>query len=595
MSVQKMTPDYIFEVSWEVCNKVGGIYTVLSTRAKTILEKTNAQLVFIGPDLWKDTENPLFREDKRLLAGWRKKATEEGFEIRIGRWNIPGDPVAVLVDFTPYYNIKNEIYGEAWNRFGVDSLHAYGDYDEASMFSYAAARVAESYYNHVIAKEAKKMTEAPKVIYQAHEWMTGLGALFLKEWIPSIATIFTTHATSIGRSIAGNMKPLYDYMEGYNGDQMAYELNMESKHSIEKQTAHRVDCFTTVSEITDVECTQLLEKPADVILVNGFEDDFVPKGAAFTAKRKEARKVMLDVAGKLLGQQFADDTVIVSTGGRYEFRNKGIDILLESLNRLANEPSLDRDVLAFINVPAWVKGPREDLKTLLNPPSMEDLQASRSQLPSIEGGVGGGSALENPVITHELHNMDSDKALSMMRAIGLNNRPESRVKVIFVPCYLNGDDGIFNLPYYDLLPGDDLAVYPSYYEPWGYTPLESVAFHVPTITTDLAGFGLWVNSLQKVESGKMKDESCQSDGNNCQLSIVNSPLESGVKVVHRTDSNWNEAADEIKNSILAFTKMDDKMVTQLRRRAADIAKKALWNKFVKYYLEAYDIALKKVK
>ena len=554
MSVNKVTPDYIFEVSWEVCNKVGGIYTVLSTRAKTILEKTGAQLIFIGPDVWKDTENPLFKEDKRLLAGWRKKATEEGFEIRIGRWNIPGNPIAVLVDFTPYYNIKNEIYSEAWNLFGVDSLHAYGDYDEASMFSYAAARVAESYYNHVIAKEAKKMTEAPKVIYQAHEWMTGLGALFLKHWIPSIATIFTTHATSIGRSIAGNMKPLYDYMSGYNGDQMASELNMESKHSIEKQSAHRVDCFTTVSEITDVECTQLLEKPADVILVNGFEDDFVPKGAAFTAKRKEARKVMLNVASKLLGQQFSDDTIIVSTGGRYEFRNKGIDILLESLNRLSNEPSLDRDVLAFINVPAWVKGPRKDLQERLESPLYPV------------------TPLETSVISHELYNMDDDKALSMMRAIGLNNRPESRVKVIFVPCYLNGNDGIFNLPYYDLLPGDDLAVYPSYYEPWGYTPLESVAFHVPTITTDLAGFGLWVNSL--------KGEYSQ--------------LEDGVKVIHRTDSNWDEAADEIKNSILAFTKMDDKMVTQLRRRASDIAKKALWDKFVKYYLEAYDIALSKV-
>ena len=554
MNVKNTTPDYIFEVSWEVCNKVGGIYTVLSTRAKTILEKTGAQLIFIGPDVWKDTENPLFKEDKRLLAGWRKKATEEGLEIRIGRWNIPGNPIAVLVDFTPYYNIKNEIYAEAWNLFAVDSLHAYGDYDEASMFSYAAARVAESYYNHVIAKEAKKMTEAPKVIYQAHEWMTGLGALFLKHWIPSIATIFTTHATSIGRSIAGNMKPLYDYMSGYNGDQMASELNMESKHSIEKQSAHRVDCFTTVSEITDVECTQLLEKPADVILVNGFEDDFVPKGTAFTAKRKEARRVMLNVASKLLGQEFADDTIIVSTGGRYEFRNKGIDILLESLNRLSNEPSLDRDVLAFINVPAWVKGPRKDLQERLESPL-------RSVTP-----------LETPVISHELYNMDDDKALSMMRAIGLNNRPESRVKVIFVPCYLNGDDGIFNLPYYDLLPGDDLAVYPSYYEPWGYTPLESVAFHVPTITTDLAGFGLWVNSL--------KGEYSQ--------------LEDGVKVIHRTDSNWDEAADEIKNSILAFTKMDSKMVTDLRRRAAAIAKKALWDKFVKYYLEAYDIALSKI-
>ena len=559
MSVHKSTPDYIIEVSWEVCNKVGGIYTVLSTRAKTILTKTDAQLMFIGPDLWKETANPLFKEDKRLMAGWRKKATEEGLNIRIGRWMIPGEPVAVLVDFTPYYNIKNDIYAEAWNLFKVDSLHAYGDYDEASMFSYAAAKVAESYYNHVITKDAKSADE-PKVIYQAHEWMTGLGALFLKHWIPSIATIFTTHATSIGRSIAGNMKPLYDYMEGYNGDQMADELNMQSKHSIEKQAAHRVDCFTTVSEITDRECAQLLEKKADVITVNGFEDDFVPKGAAFTAKRKEARKVMLNVASKLLGQEFADDTIIVSTGGRYEFRNKGIDILLESLNRLAHEPSLDRDVLAFINVPAWVKGPRMDLVERLQMKEESNCQLSIVNCP-----------LETPIITHELYNMDDDKALSMMRAIGLNNAPESRVKVIFVPCYLNGDDGIFNLPYYDLLPGDDLAVYPSYYEPWGYTPLESVAFHVPTITTDLAGFGLWANSL--------KGEYSQ--------------LEDGVKVIHRTDSNWDEAANEIKNSILAFTKMDAKMVTQLRRRAADISKKALWDKFVKYYLEAYEVALSK--
>ena len=572
MSVHKTTPDFIIEVSWEVCNKVGGIYTVLSTRAKTILTKTDAQLMFIGPDLWKETANPLFKEDKRLMAGWRKKATEEGLNIRIGRWMIPGEPVAVLVDFTPYYNIKNDIYAEAWNLFKVDSLHAYGDYDEASMFSYAAAKVAESYYRNEIVKKAKTSQadnncqlsivncQLPKVIYQAHEWMTGLGALFLKHWIPSIATIFTTHATSIGRSIAGNMKPLYDYMEGYNGDQMADELNMQSKHSIEKQAAHRVDCFTTVSEITDRECAQLLEKKADVITVNGFEDDFVPKGAAFTSKRKEARKVMLNVASKLLGQEFADDTIIVSTGGRYEFRNKGIDILLESLNRLAHEPSLDRDVLAFINVPAWVKGPRMDLVERLQMKEESNCQLSIANC-----------QLETPVITHELYNMDDDKALSMMRAIGLNNAPESRVKVIFVPCYLNGDDGIFNLPYYDLLPGDDLAVYPSYYEPWGYTPLESVAFHVPTITTDLAGFGLWANSL--------KGEYSQ--------------LEDGVKVIHRTDSNWDEAANEIKNSILAFTKMDAKMVTQLRRRAADISKKALWDKFVKYYLEAYEVALSK--
>lgn len=199
---------------------------------------------------------------------------KDGLNIRVGRWNVPGNPIAILVDFTPFYKDKNDIYTQAWLDFHVDSLHAYGDYDEASMFSYAAGKVAESFYRY-------NLTMTDKVIYQAHEWMTGLGALYLQKHVPEIATIFTTHATTIGRSIAGNNKPLYDYLFAYNGDQMARELNVESKHSIEKQTAHFVDCFTTVSDITNNECKELLEKEADVVLMNGFEDDFVPKGEMF--------------------------------------------------------------------------------------------------------------------------------------------------------------------------------------------------------------------------------------------------------------------------------------------------------------------------
>ena len=261
MGKEKLFPDYIFESSWEVCNKVGGIYTVLSTRAKTLKEKLQDQLIFIGPDCWRDKVNPYFSSDNALYADWQKQAAEEGLKVKVGRWNIPGEPVAILVDFTPYYAIKNEIYGKLWENFQVDSLHAYGDYDEASMFSYAAALVVESFYKHVVGEDKK-------VIYHGNEWMTGLGLLYIKKHLPQIATIFTTHATSIGRSIAGNNKPLYDYLFAYNGDQMAEELNMQSKHSIEKQTAWNVDCFTTVSEITANECKELLDKPVDFVLPN---------------------------------------------------------------------------------------------------------------------------------------------------------------------------------------------------------------------------------------------------------------------------------------------------------------------------------------
>ena len=468
---QLLTPDYIFESSWEVCNKVGGIYTVLSTRAKTLQEVFEDKIFFIGPDVWLGKENPLFVEDEKLLKDWREHAlSSENLSLRIGRWNIPGNPIAILVDFAPFFEQKNGIYTQAWIDYQVDSLHAYGDYDEASMFSYAAGKVVESYYRFFLGTDKK-------VIYQAHEWMTGLGALYIQKHVPEIATIFTTHATSIGRSIAGNNKPLYDYLFAYNGDQMARELNMESKHSIEKQTAHHVDCFTTVSEITNNECKELLEKPADVVLMNGFEDDFVPQGRSFSAKRKKARQILLNLANKLLGTSLGDDTLIIGTSGRYEFKNKGINVYLETLNRLTRDKNLKKDVLAFINVPGWVGDARQDLIDRLN--SKENFN----------------TPLEVPFITHWLHNMSHDQVLDMLKYLNMSNSSDSKVKVIFVPCYLDGKDGIINMTYYDLVLGNDLSVYPSYYEPWGYTPLESVAFKVPTITSDLAGFGLWVNSV----------------------------------------------------------------------------------------------------
>ena len=155
-------PDYIFESSWEVCNKVGGIYTVLSTRAKTLQEALQDKIVFIGPDFWKEHESPYFKEDKTLFAEWQCEVQEQGLKLRVGRWTIPGEPLAILVDFNPFFEKKNEIYGWLWENYGVDSLHAYGDYDEASMFSYAAALVVESFYNHYL-------NSSQKVIYHAYE------------------------------------------------------------------------------------------------------------------------------------------------------------------------------------------------------------------------------------------------------------------------------------------------------------------------------------------------------------------------------------------------------------------------------------------
>ena len=548
----KLKPDYIFESSWEVCNKVGGIYTVLSTRAKTLQDAMKDHIIFIGPDCWKENECPYFREEKSLFAEWQWEVREQDLAVKVGRWTVPGEPIAILVDFTPYFEKKNEIYGWLWEHYGVDSLHAYGDYDEASMFSYAAALVVESLYTFNV--ERGTFDHNTKVIYHANEWMCGLGALYINNKLPQIGTVFTTHATSIGRSIAGNQKPLYDYLFAYNGDQMAGELNMQSKHSIEKQTAWHVDCFTTVSDITAKECVELLDKPVDVVLPNGFDDSFVPKGAQFTKKRKAARKRLLEVANALLGEQLDDDTLIVSTSGRYEFRNKGIDVFVEAMNRLLRDRDLKKKVLAFIEVPGWVGEPRKDLQERLN-----------SQLSTFD------SPLEVPQVTHWLHNMSHDNVLSMMKYYDMHNRKDENVKVIFLPCYLDGKDGILNMHYYDVVLGNDLCIYPSYYEPWGYTPLEAIAFKVPCITTDLAGFGLWANK-EFGHYGELKD---------------------GVKVIHRTDYNYSEVADAIKDAVADFSAMSQKEVDECRKKADVLSKKALWSKFIEYYYEAYDIALRK--
>ena len=544
MDTKTTTPEYLFESSWEVCNKVGGIYTVLSTKAHTLQQMFNDKVVFIGPDVWGPANAPDFIEDDALFADWKKHArTTDKLKMKVGRWNVPGTPPVVLIDFKPFFSDRDAFFYSMWENFRVDSMHAYGDYDESCIFAYAVGKVIESFYNFYNLSD-KKVTAL------FNEWMLGMGALYIKKQIPAIATLFTTHATSIGRSIAGNNKALYAYMDGYNGDQMAKELNMEAKHSLEKQTAHHVDCFTTVSDITARECKQLLDKAPDIVTPNGFEPNFVPEGKEYTKKRAEARKTLINVAEKLLGCPISPDALLVSTSGRYEYRNKGIDVFIEAMNRVRNSGELQREVVAFLMVPAWVRDARADLKEV------------------IEKNIQTTSPMQMPFITHWLNLMDQDKVLNYISHAGFTNQASEKLKIIFVPRYLDGRDGIFNKPYYDLLIGMDATVYPSYYEPWGYTPLESVAFGIPTVTTNLAGFGLWA---EKSVSGKNISE--------------------GVAVIERTDFNYFDVADAITASILSLVKKDKKEVEEIRKRCFKLAKQAEWSKFIVFYQKAFSDAL----
>lgn len=531
---------YIFETSWEVCNRVGGIYAVLSTRAASMQRLAQDKVVFFGPDLeavFGATPSPYFTQDDTLLADWQKKAAREGLKVRVGRWNVPGNPIAILQDFRDLYAEKDKIYAHVWELFDVKSHAAYGDYDESCMFGYYTGRVMASLYNHLRIADKKETFAA-----HFNEWQTAFGLFYIKEYCPKVATLFTTHATGIGRSIAGNNKPLYDYFHAYNGNQMADELNMTSKHSSERQAAHFADCFTTVSDITAKECAQLLDKPVDIVTPNGFEPDFVPKGKKFNEARKLAREALTRVAQEVCGYELPANTMFVCISGRFEWKNKGIDAFLHALHAL-KEREPERTIVAYLMIPGWQSGPKHVL------------------------------GKDDHWTTHKLCNYMADPVIKTFQQLGIWNTPSSKVKAIYVPSYLNGDDGIFNMSYYDLLIGMDATVFPSYYEPWGYTPLESTAFHVPTITTNLSGFGQWVGSLP----GMMPT------------------IENGVEVVARTDSNWSDMINRIADALMRFSLLNKTATDKARRAAAAIAEQAEWKHFFSFYEEAYKIAARNNK
>ncbi len=536
-----LRPDYLFEVSWEVCNKVGGIYTVISTKAPSIVEKLNDNYILIGPDVWKETRNnPEFIEDKYLYRSWCEKAETEGLKFKIGRWNIAGSPVVVLVDFTPYFAQKDIVFSNLWEKYKLDSISGQWDYVEPALFGVAAARIIQSFYEY-------NLSASERIVAQFHEWMTGTGVLYLNDRTPQIGTILTTHATVLGRCIAGNNLPLYSQLTAYNSESLARNMGVVSKFSLEKIAAQQSDCFTTVSEITANECSHFLEKSVDIITPNGFDDSFVPADAVFEEKRTASKAKIKNVAESLLNQQLADDTLFLLNSGRYEFHNKGIDLYIDSLGQLNKSSELNQTIVAYIAVPANNLGPSHNL-------------ISRMQQQNFSEAVSG------DFCTHFLNDYDTDAMITRIKQNNLTNAPTDKVKVVIVPCYLDGDDGIFNCSYYDFLIGFDLTVFPSYYEPWGYTPLESIAFHIPTITTTLAGFGLWALS-KSPDPGKF------------------------VSVIKRDDENSEYVTAMITQRVLEFANCPLEEKNSARDKAFELSRQALWQHLAINYFKAYHIAL----
>ncbi len=543
MEKNLISPDYLFEVSWEVCNKVGGIYTVIATKSLHLKSELGRHHILIGPDVWMNTgNNPDFIEDPTLFRSWKIQAATEGLRVRIGKWNVPGKPVAILVDFKQFITEQDKILTDFWKEFGVDSLTGNWDYKESFLFGVIAGKVVESFYNF-------HLNDTDKVVVQFHEWQTGAGALYLRHSGIPVATVFTTHATVVGRCLAGNNLPLYDGLKSFDGDEKARQFNVIARHSLEKKSAQYSDVFTTVSDITARECEQFLGRKVDIVTPNGFENSITPSSdEEYNIRHDKARKKLVEVATAMSAESVPENSIFIGIGGRYEYRNKGIDVFLDALDRINTSNFEGRSIQAFIMIPSGNNGPDRELSAKL---------------------AGNGDVNYQTQTSHYLMNPEYDTIMRRLGELKFNNAIGDKVKVYFIPSYLNGNDGIFNMPYYDILCGLDLALFPSYYEPWGYTPLEALAFRVPTLTTTLAGFGLWV----KDHYGKDHP---------------------GITVLERNDSNYSDVVDGVVDRVREIASLDSDKRAEYRENARDVASIALWDNQIVYYKKAYSLALEKV-
>ncbi|WP_297728853.1 glycosyltransferase [uncultured Porphyromonas sp.] len=530
---------FISEVSWEVANKVGGIYTVLSSRAGEMMLRHGAeQVLFVGPRLRPMEEMVDFRAETFCIT-LPSHISLLGVELPItqGYWLTPGgEAQTILVDYKPLATVRNQLYYLMWQQYGIQSDLGYGDYDDSCLFAVAAAATLLA-----VTPQLALPGNQPIAIY--NEWITGMGLLYHRLQQPNLRSLFITHATTVGRSICSNGKDLYRYFAGYHGDQMASELHVEAKHALEKVAAHTATVFATVSEVTALECTQLLER-TPVILPNGFH-------ALSTSRFKtKARQRLIDVASQLYGKTFdPKGTTLVATSGRYEYRNKGIDLIVNSLESLLQQQAkLSSDLILYFFNPAWVAEPRADLAYLLSDPNPES-----STTP-----------LEYPYLTHWLHNLREDTLAGRLGELFKRGATAQRIYPIFVPTYLDGHDGILDLPYYDLLSALDLTLFPSYYEPWGYTPLESIAYGVPTVTTDLSGFGQAILDLY----GEPATDS----------------LQHGVQVIPRRD---HDDAFVTQALAMILEQATAGLPKTCYKQAQQTASQALWTHYYDYYIEAY--------
>ncbi|MFH0875847.1 MAG: glycosyltransferase [archaeon] len=589
--------EIMFEVSWEVCNKVGGIYTVVTSKLVPMTAYYKDNYFAIGPYLKGSPSLSEFQEKDPvgILIGIFEKLKNMGIICHVGKWLVDGEPNVILIDHTCFVKYNNDIKREYWEKFKIDSLGTnYYDYDDPMVWSTTAG---------ILIEEFSYVTKGKKIIAHFHEWLAGGGLLHLKSKNAAVATVFTTHATMLGRTLAANHIDLYNVLDKVNPETEAYRYNIQAKFHTEKQCAANAGAFTTVSEITGIEATYLLGKTPDVLLPNGLDIEKFPTFEDSSILHKHLKGKIKNFLMMHFFPYYTfdlDNILVYFTAARYEFKDKGIDIFIKGLaklNRELIEKNSDKTIIAFIWVPAFARGIR--LEIIENRTRFEDIRENIIDMnedikEKLIYGIAAKKEINDefilgdsvvremkkkvnrfnreglpPVCTHELTNENDNEIMNCIRESGLFNKKEDKVKIIYYPIYLTGADSLLDMTYYESIMGSHLGVFPSYYEPWGYTPLEAGALGVASLTTDLAGFGRYI---EKTDNGKKNK---------------------GIFVLKRQNKKDEEIIDDLSSIMYNYTTFSKQDRIENKLKAKRIASMADWKLLIENYIKAHNMAVEK--
>jgi glycogen(starch) synthase len=579
---------YLFEISWEVCNKVGGINTVLSSKSRYACSEFKKKYFTIGPYI-KDKARGEFVQHS--APDFLKEAFERvkplGILCRFGKWLVPGEPSTILIEYEGFSYRNDELKKRYWEEYGIDSLgSAYHDYDVPMVWSSAVG---------ALLREVEKIVDE-KIIAHCHEWLSAGTILYLKDLESKVKTIFTTHATMLGRALTGEGRELYNELDKLNPEEEAKKIGITAKHHTEKAAAEHSDIFSTVSEITAFEAEKLLGKKPDMILPNGI-DESAKSVEELLIQHQLFRERIRHFITYCFFPYYSFDieqSLTFYIAARYEFRGKGMDMLIDALselNRKLTEDKSEKTIVVLFLVPAGGTIIKENIvenKEAFND-IVESIQPEKNDIINrlTRAIISKKRVCENvllpkdviselkkklhafkksgrpELVTHYLPDEQNDAIVKKLKSCDLTNSESSKVKVVFYPTYLTGSDGLLNLNYSETIIGCHLGIFPSIYEPWGYTPVESAIRGVPAITTDLAGFG---NFLIKE---KLEDE--------------------GISVLRYFGKSYQDRVKELADSLYHFASLNRQKRIDYKIKARNTATKVSWKELIKNYFRAYEM------